>query len=1156
MGQTPPVASRALFLLIGLISCHGFNLDTENPTIFQENGAGFGQTVVQFKQAGLVIGAPLERTSPNQTGQLYNCEFGTGTCMTIPINIPPEAVNMSLGLTLTTEEKSKKLLACGPIVHRTCKENAYINGLCFMLDSDLKQEFNFPESLQECPKQANDIVFLIDGSGSIRPQQFVQMKNFVMTVMDQFKGTNTQFSLMQYSDDFEIHFTFNNFKNDPTSKNLVDPIVQLSGRTHTASGIRKVVRELFQEWNGARKDATKILIVITDGQIQGDSLNYRDVIPEAEREGVIRYAIGVGRAFNTPSARQELRTIASQPSQEHVFQVDNFDALRNIQNQLQEKIFAIEGTQSGGNSSFEHEMSQEGFSAVITSDGPLLGTVGSFDWSGGAFLYQTPNKPIFINTSLVNMDMNDAYLGYSVDVVIQKNTQSLIMGAPRYQYVGMVAMFKKSFNTWEKTAEVKGQQIGSYFGATVCAVDVNRKGSTDLILIGAPHYYERNQGGQVSICPLPRGRAKWNCEVVLRGQQGHLLSRFGAALAVLGDLNGDKMTDVAVGAPGEEENRGAIYLFLGMAGSTINSSYSQRISGSQFSSTLQYFGQSLSGGQDISQDGLMDVAVGANGKVLVLRARPVLRMDVSMQFTPRELMKSVYECQEQKKTNEEAGVAKVCLIIHKNTIDRLNEIWSSVTYDLTLDPGRPFPRAIFDETKNHTRRRTMTVGRKMICEEVKLLLPTCVEDPVTPIILRFNFSLVGQPIPLTGNLRPVLAPNAIQVFTEALPFEKNCGSDNVCQDDLSITFSFLGLQMVVVGSLQDINVSVTVRNQGEDSYRTVATFLHPPGLSFRRASMIQNQPRSRFTRLLCESGTAEGESIRSSSCSINHPIFREGSEINFNVTFDVLPMASLGNKMVFKANVVSENNASTTNKTSFQLALPVKYAIHPTIRSLEESTRYLNFSASEEENIRVLKHRYQVNNLGHREIPIQIDFWIPVELNKIDIWKNPKLIPSQNLPCTSERRDPGHSDFLKQLYKTSVVNCSIAVCLRFHCNISSFNVQEELIFNIEGNLSFAWIKQTKHNDLLLTSLAEIIFDESIYELLPGQEIFARAQTETKVERYQVHSPVPLLVGSSIGGLVVLALITVGLYKLGFFKRQYKEMMNDPGENAAAIAPPE
>lgn len=39
------------------------------------------------------------------------------------------------------------------------------------------------------------------------------------------------------------------------------------------------------------------------------------------------------------------------------------------------------------------------------------------------------------------------------------------------------------------------------------------------------------------------------------------------------------------------------------------------------------------------------------------------------------------------------------------------------------------------------------------------------------------------------------------------------------------------------------------------------------------------------------------------------------------------------------------------------------------------------------------------------------------------------------------------------------------------------------------------------------------------------------QTGTVLEEYQIHNPVPLIVGSSVGGLLLLALITATLYKV-------------------------
>lgn len=61
---------------------------------------------------------------------------------------------------------------------------------------------------------------------------------------------------------------------------------------------------------------------------------------------------------------------------------------------------------------------------------------------------------------------------------------------------------------------------------------------------------------------------------MLRGQAGHPLGRFGASVARLGDIDGDGLHDVAVGAPMEDDERGAVYIFCGEKGG-ISDHYSQ-----------------------------------------------------------------------------------------------------------------------------------------------------------------------------------------------------------------------------------------------------------------------------------------------------------------------------------------------------------------------------------------------------------------------------------------------------------------------------------------------------------------------------------------------------------------------------------------------------
>ncbi|ELK33873.1 Integrin alpha-M [Myotis davidii] len=65
------------------------------------------------------------------------------------LSVPPEAVNMSLGLSLAFATNPFRLLACGPTLHQTCKENTYVNGFCFLFGSNLRQPpQRFPKALR------------------------------------------------------------------------------------------------------------------------------------------------------------------------------------------------------------------------------------------------------------------------------------------------------------------------------------------------------------------------------------------------------------------------------------------------------------------------------------------------------------------------------------------------------------------------------------------------------------------------------------------------------------------------------------------------------------------------------------------------------------------------------------------------------------------------------------------------------------------------------------------------------------------------------------------------------------------------------------------------------------------------------------------------
>uniref|UniRef100_A0A8C6Y2A2 Integrin subunit alpha X n=1 Tax=Naja naja TaxID=35670 RepID=A0A8C6Y2A2_NAJNA len=730
---------------------------------------------------------------------LNNCNNSLNNCGKKDGKMNPNSFNNCLMALLAPQ-------VCGPRVHQTCGEYIYLKGYCFLLDENLRQIQRFPDQLPGEIQIPADIVFLIDGSGSIKTRQFSQMKTFISEVIKRFQNTNTQFGLSQYSDEYVEHFDFLLFKATPNPDNLIRQIWQLNGATHTATYIQKVVREMFLPEKGARSDASKILIVITDGKKTGDPLQYNDVITEAQRANIIRFAIGVGFSFSQGSARQELIAIASKPSMDYVFSVNNFDALKDIQNNLQNKIFAIEGITSddftGISQSFELELSQEGFSALHTQSGSILGAVGAYDWAGGLFLFNSQGDAAFINTSSSTNDLKSAYLGYSIQEVQVNGRSSFVVGAPRYQHTGKVVWFSQRRGQWMQQSELSLKQV--YFDWFTC-----------LFFI-----------------PISQGETFF-CGKELQGEPHHPLGRFGTSIAEAGEITSDQWTDVAVGAPLEDEYQGAVYIFEGKS-RTLNHVFSQRIRSSILANRLQYFGQALDGGSELTGDGLPDLAVGADRQVLLLRARPVVRVMAGLTFNPTIIPISAFECESQGVLNKEISTA-------------------TVNFKILGDSRFIFGRF---------------TGLQRYC-----LGQTCIEDSLTPIILQLNYTLMGEPIPRANNIRAVLKKDESTLLSASLHFEKNCGRDGICKDQLKTSFNFSGLNELVVGLNSEINATVFIRNDGEDSYSTNLTFIHPSSLSYQR-----NQ---RHQRRDCWGMAKEGAEVpvRNTTCSINHPIFRSMAEV-------------------------------------------------------------------------------------------------------------------------------------------------------------------------------------------------------------------------------------------------------------------------------------
>ncbi|GCC18704.1 hypothetical protein chiPu_0022122, partial [Chiloscyllium punctatum] len=104
--------------------------------------------------------------------------------------------------------------------------------------------------------------------------------------------------------------------------------------------------EAFSPERGGREGATKVMVVVTDGESH-DGVELRDALAECEKRNISRYAIAVlghyiRRRKDTETFIKEIKFIASDPDEKHFFNVSDEAALNDIVDALGDRIFGLE----------------------------------------------------------------------------------------------------------------------------------------------------------------------------------------------------------------------------------------------------------------------------------------------------------------------------------------------------------------------------------------------------------------------------------------------------------------------------------------------------------------------------------------------------------------------------------------------------------------------------------------------------------------------------------------------------------------------------------------------------------------------------------------------------------------------------------------------
>ncbi|XP_072547345.1 integrin alpha-E [Salminus brasiliensis] len=1085
----------AAFLLVtGLYTTAAFNLLTKPVDNFERDDPLFGQTIV-VSNDGIYV--------PTQ-GRVFKCRLGSH-CFTVN-----ETENVKKGLrpivsvSSISSEEEEQFLVCNQVQTRNHSSEDF-NGQCVHVFSPgVKEDINPAKLVSEQMKtnahsrkrrqaEPNDededeeedagteIAFVLDGSGSIGPDDFERAKTFIHTVMQNVWTTcfTCNFAIVQFGSNIRTELSLLENEDYAKALNKVKNIKQIYNLTKTASALYHVLTEVFVPENGSNKNSKKMIIVLSDGEMLGTQRPLEEVLNMKEMDGVLRFSIGVGsEVLNSSKAKKEMIQISG--SEKRFFNVSSYAALENILSSIEKEILNIEGIKKGAG--FHFELAEAGFSSHLTQEGSMLfGAVGAYDWSGGIILKKKEEKSVtFLNAT--KEEPRFSYLGYSVASARMATKTLYISGAPRYNLTGAVFVFDGTDQEL-----ILGDQVGSYFGSVLCTLDIDNNQETDYLLVGAPHFHVKGEEGKVLVYKLHQGQFERE-DYVLHGMGKHIYARFGSAIVDIGDIDGNKYRDVAVGAPLEAadeltESSGSIYIYNGFADG-IKQQFTQRIAPSDFGMKLVHFGQAVSAMSD-SGKAQNDpfISVGSESRITVLKALPVVIIKPAIQLDHTEIPLA-------HQTNHESSsivtYIQICFDDMRRKIADDEQL--HIEYQIDLDFGKEQKRLVFgDQNEKQT---TFQVTSKINCIGRKTLKYVGCNDCFSPIKIKIQFKLLSTPDAIPVRVLDEFSPTE---FMTEIKFEKECKDLERCQPKISLHDSQLSDELIIIGSSQSLSMTFNLKNLGSSSYMTTLTLTYPNILQPKKIERGQG----------CE---VQSDNLQI-TCKLLHPVFRKSA--NTRVTVDWQPIHSTKSDLTNAAirAVLTGGNNGTEELDRRNYDFRVKNALKLQLTGTASPNRLNITEGDESKATKAQKLQFTFKLLGENKYKaeIQVTITIPNKPHETEVFIK-KVEPKQNCTLLSaENTESNH---------------------RVKCILTDL---QPIIIDTE-----AVIHDIKDTTERITATAELSFDENIYK---GQDMRMKDEVEVVLTKLRVVKSTAPIIGGTTGGILLLIIIIVVLIKCGFFRRR-------------------
>ncbi|XP_073235987.1 integrin alpha-8-like isoform X1 [Porites lutea] len=726
-------------------------------------------------------------------------------------------------------------------------------------------------------------------------------------------------------------------------------------------------------------------------------------------------------------------------------------------------------------------------------------------------------------------------------------------------------------------------QMGSNFGQSLCAVDLNNDGFSDM-LVGAPYHRHEKFGdeGRVYVY-MNNQKTPLNHmpELTLDGpkEKGSL---FGFAMAVAGDLNKDGYPEVAISAPyGGNDRGGVVYIYFATKDG-IETSPRQIIEASQFSSGTKTFGYSLAGNLDVDNNGYPDLAIGAysSDHAFLLRSRPIVDMQSQIILSTTDIAledNSSLQLASDGVFHQSINIT-VCLKF-ENLLSNPSFGSANVTYTIELERDKdsdPYRRMFFLDGKivffAITQQVTLAKENKSFCEfnhTVYLRKKDKILDVIAPLTFDLTYDLVHSP---SCKLCPILNnyhdPDQRSRRKEA-NFVKQCGPDKVCEPDLSVTgeiktFGVHGDEHkeLHVGDDDQMTVSVTVINKAQDaaySGKVIVTF---PSIIYYassgqdvRCSKVQEDERS---------VNADETKV---DCRLPNPLHKNSK---FDIKFDTTRVTGNVSELAIHLEATSPSKDPDPSDNKYTVKVAVKFEADLSVEglSIPDQVAYSEKTIEVKNLIDVgpsVKKVITVKNNGPSPVdyaevtilvPIKnktleapnyvlylVDLQVLENAGRCNVKTNPlnlkdgnnSTLPNQGQSVSSGGKPAAITEELPCEYDSSLT------CLEIPCYLERMKRGDQVQIQVTSRVWESTLVKAKVDSVNITTTAKVTPSSSVPEMKKDNNVH-KIQLVAKLASHVTEkgTAVWIYIVSVLGGLALLALVGLALHKCGFFKRNRVE----------------